>query len=127
MSIGPEVKSDSPWAYSYLALWAAWAAFATYVGVVGGPDTRVLWWYLAGSFAVLEAIGAIARSDRKPMLTEVFGRYVPGFVLVPVLALAVWRLSHWVPGWILFPGAAWQIWHFIATYHTFQKLGGEVK
>jgi hypothetical protein len=58
------------------------------------------------------------------MLTEVFGRYVPGWLLFPVLALGMWRLSQWVPPYFVWPGSAWQIWHFIVTYHAYQKLGG---
>lgn len=117
--------SDAPaWKRAYLGLWAAWAVVAVYFALLGDAQQRDNWWWLALSFGILEAAGAIARTDRMPMLTEVFGRYVPGWLLFMVLALAMWRLSHWVPGWILWPGSAWQLWHFTATYHAFQKLGG---
>jgi hypothetical protein len=127
MTMVVEVPEDTRrvWSLAYLALWIAWAVFAVVVAVIGRPENRDLWWALAGTFAVLEAIGGLARADRRPMLTEVFGRYVPGFVLFPVLALAMWRLSHWVPGWILWPAAAWQIQHFVWTYHSWQKMGGD--
>lgn len=119
----------TPWSKLYVALWGLWCVLAAVVAVAGpptlGPVHRDLWWILVGAFIVLETVGGLARIDRKPMLTEVFGRYVPGFVLFPVLALAAWRLSHWVPGYILYPGTAWQLWHFVATYHAFQKLGGK--
>ena len=117
------------WSKLYLALWGLWCALAVGLAIAGpwtlGPVHRDLWWVLIGGFAVLEAVGGIARVDRKPMLTEVFGRYVPGFVLFPVLAIAMWRLSHWVPMWLVVGFGAWQMWHFIATYHAFQKLGGK--
>jgi hypothetical protein len=118
---------SAAWSKVYLALWAMWCLLATGLAVAGpwslGPVHRDLWWVLIGGFAALEGVGAIRRVDGKPMLTEVFGHYVPGAVLFPVLAIGMWRLSHWVPGWALWPGSAWQVWHFIATYHTYQKMG----
>lgn len=117
--------SDPIWSRWYLGAWALWAAFAVVCAFIGGPDTRPIWYALIGSFALLEGVGAVARSDRMPMLTEVFGRYVPGFVTFSVLALAMWRVSRFVPGWVLYPAAAWQTWHFVATYHGWQKLGGK--
>jgi hypothetical protein len=122
----PEQDPEAPaWSRGYLAAWALWAAAATYAGVWGTPGLRPLWWGLMAAFGLLEAVGAIARSDRAPMLTEVFGRYVPPWLLYAVLALAMWRLSNWVPGWILWPGCGWQLIHFVSTYHAYGRLGGE--
>lgn len=111
------------WHKLYLVVWGLWALFATTMAVIGGHGLRGWWWVLGASFFLFEGIGAVSRVDGAPMLTEVFGRYVPGWLLFPVLSVAVWRLAHWVPGWIVFPFAAWQVWHFITTYHTFQKMG----
>jgi hypothetical protein len=112
------------WGWWYLGLWGLWAVGATAFGIAGDRSQRDWWWLLAGTFGVLEAVGALAHSDRAPMLTEVFGRYVPGWLLFSVLAIAMWRLSHWVPGPILWAGSACQLFHFIQTYHSYQKLGG---
>lgn len=109
------------WGKAYLALWALWAGFVVYAGIFGTPGLRPIWWWLVGSFLALEAWGAASKIDGMPMLTHVFGRYVPAEVLFPVLALGMWRLSNWVPGWVLFPLAAWQLIHFVQEYHRYQK------
>jgi len=123
-SPAPQAPTSQPvWHGFYLALWALWAGFAVALAYNGGRGHRWWWWILIGVFFALEGIGAIAKRDGLPMLTEVFGRYVPGAVLFPVLALACWRLMWWVPGYIVIPFGAWQIWHFISTYHSYSRLG----
>jgi hypothetical protein len=111
------------WRWPYLVLWALWIVFAISMGIMGGKTHRWWWWVLVGAFLILEGIGMLKRTDDLPMLTEVFGRYIPAFVLFPVLALASWRMSMWVPGWVLWPGTAWQLQHFIFTYHAWGKMG----
>lgn len=118
--------NKATWKFSYLALWGVWASFATVMGIMGGRALRPYWIALMASFFILEGIGAIKRIDGKPMLTEVIGRYVPGWITFPVLAIATWRLYKiGVPDFVVVGWAAWQNWHFIATYHAFQKLGGK--
>ena len=119
-----EVPKDSPWSKAYLGLWVLWMLAAVGFALLGEKPQREWWWALAAAFAILEAVGGIARSDDKPMLTEVFGRYIPGFVLFPVLALAMWKLSRWVPMPIVITAGAWQLQHFTWTYHSWQKMGG---
>lgn len=114
------------WSRMYLFLWVTWMTLAAYLAVVGGQANRKWWWGMVAGGLLLEGIGFLRRGDRMPMLTEVFGRYVPPWALFPVLALALWRLSQWVPDPLIYAGGAWQNIHFIQTYHTYQKLGREV-
>jgi hypothetical protein len=109
------------WSGVYLGLWILWLAAAAWFGFMGDVQQREYWWWIAGGFGVLELIGGLAYRDKLPMLTQVFGRYVPAEILFIVLAIGCWRLSRWVPGWIVWPGCAWQVVHFLKHYHSYQK------
>jgi hypothetical protein len=117
----PKPEVPTAWSRIYLGFWVLWMAVATGYAVLGVQAQRDHWYYILGSFLLLEAIGGLAYQDRLPMLTQVFGRYVPPEVLFPVLALGCWKLSNWVYPWIVWPGCAWQMVHFLKHYHSYQK------
>jgi hypothetical protein len=118
----PKPEVSQAWSNVYLGLWIVWMLVATGYGILGTAAQRDHWYYILGSFLVLEAIGAIAYQDKLPMLTQVFGRYIPLEVLFPVLALGSWRLSQWVFDWIVWIGCAWQVAHFLRHYHSYSKF-----